>query len=332
MDSSERLAAILADCYELKPERVRVESWLDRGSGQVHVFLLPARSQSGLRWKAGAPARHFALAPQGGRFSSELRVIPSKQPAHGVPNELLLEPRSRELWRVMASAEQAWLAPVALPDGGALLGWHALTDTRLLDAGSPAPLALALQGERGSFVLDQGVLRRMGEHDVPVDEAERRATVRVRLADPDWIAPLVEVTGPRGEVLFRHRRRPEGAPRRALHAGIQALTLARSPLSSLAAYLGDADPAQLAGHMFLEPLTAGGRRGWLVALHVAVALLVAAAAGRKVGGPRGWAWGVALALVGPALYLVLWLVEPRRRRRAPAAGVRRAPRTLIATA
>ncbi len=138
-------------------------------------------------------------------------------------------------------------------------------------------------------------------------EAVQRFTVEV--VDADVLEPHVVLRDKRGELEpLEHRQRAPLGASFAAHL-VSAL---RSPLASVQSAFDFQPRRPTERHEWFDPLVAGGRRPWLLALNLGLSLALALyfAAQRK-SGLRAW-WLVLFALFGPLTAVLARALEPRR--------------------
>ncbi len=327
------------------------EAWLDVELGDVHTFAYPGgfvpagyvdlelAARSGI-----AAPRHDVLAKpsQHEPFSPRTQLL-TPPPLPGemrslAANVALFDPDDLTLWTIRTELEGPKLEQIHPPGGARVVGWEWCMERELAKRGWFWRNRLALLGEDEAWLWNGSKLRPLSDFaDLCLaSEARDRAEVLVRVSEPDLLTPRVEaVSGATGEVLFSHRQEPRGIAGRVCAAFHQAFALTRAPAVTVASFLAPARVELQEGDMLREPLFQNGSRPLLLLGHLLLTAVFAAAIvrnlrSREAGGARIAAWLVGLALVGPFLYPVFRMVEPRRLR----AGERRAPapELLIRTA
>jgi hypothetical protein len=178
-------------------------------------------------------------------------------------------------------------------------------------------------GESGNYVFD-------GEDFVAVAGYEPPQYTH-RESKHDFKAVVREYDGLSYEVSLYHkdsgalvgssRVAPGTAWEQVCAVAARVATLARPPGATVASSLWVADdddgsetPAQ---SPWIDPLVLGGRRPWLVALHLAVGAALAWSTRRRLGG-RGWGWPLGVMLFGLPAWFACRILEPRRAARAEA--------------
>lgn len=272
-------------------------------------------------WRGRAlltPARR----PDGTPLAPDASLLVTRGP--GRQHTLVLEP-GRALWRIDDEDPQR-LHPLHLPGDDRL---HDVRTVRPDDQARKARIEIedlvyqAVDDQVLAIVGANGVYELRGDDVVPArDWVHAQVTRREVAEDPqprahgagDPLHEHVRLVAADGTVLFEHDYAPRTV-RERLHAALMLLwSCARPPVLQLPSHLGAATTDASA---FADPLIAGGRRTWLVALGVALALLCAFAAQlrlRRFGAPAPVRrfWFALTALLGPAALLASCVVERRR--------------------
>jgi len=183
--------------------------------------------------------------------------------------------------------------------------------------------ATVFVGQSGPYVFDGDAFRRVDSYEPPkTSTPEESPLVEAIVSGYDGLTYTVTLRDGRDDALLGSSRIAPRAPlERASACMAMAMTLARLPVASIASFAlhpsdddGSGTPSQ---STVIDPLVLGGRRPWLVALHLAVGAALAWSARRRLGG-QGWAWPLAVTLLGLPAWLACRLLEPRRAARAEA--------------
>lgn len=221
---------------------------------------------------------------------------------------------------------------LALPDGGPMIE-RVFADDVFLHA-DPEPRAVGratvFVGTDGNYVFDGDEFRRVARFETaPSPLEEERPAVEAIVSDYDGLAYTVTLRAEDdGDLLGSSRIAPRATLERLGALAALASTLARVPASSLASFAlhppdddGSATPSQ---SLWIDPLVLGGRRPWLVALHLGVSAALAWSTRRRLGG-RAWGWPLVVVLLGLPAWLACRMLEPRRAVRGVVAQRSRLP-------
>jgi hypothetical protein len=256
-----------------------------------------------------APFRVSVERPDGKRFSDRVLMLSSEH--HH--DSALYDDGDHTLWR-LAFAPLPRLERELLPEGDEPIGVDAAIDAELVAVDSPywryGDSTTAIRGRAARYVWGERGFERFELPAGRVWRSERGAPTKIALEvrDSDVLEPHVVVRDvASGAVLLEHRY---AAPR--LLAGIAYLGAAcRSPIANVVSWLGP-DPRRPGSiDLLRDPLVAGGRRSWLLALNVGVSLALAAWFARRSALGLRWSWFALFALFGPPLALLAGVLESR---------------------
>ncbi len=245
--------------------------------------------------------RRFGKGSEQAPFAADAKRVGPSYPISG-PLHLVFEPSSRQLWKLDWDLEA--FVPLALPDAEPLLDvvWR---------SGEAEFL-----GAQQVYVFDTDHFKRM-RANIEREELPQESFARSHRPEyeADLLTPIVRVFDAQGAQIFEHRYAPRTPGERWSASLLLAASFARPPLLSAISHLWAA-PMETQNAL-VEPLVAGGRRGWLVALHLLCGALCATLALwrlRRIGADRRaqWFWGVLALLLGIAPLLASFLLERRR--------------------
>jgi hypothetical protein len=279
----------------------------------------------------GSRAELHALAPADGRLSAQTFEVDlgwTKFDDEADP-ALLLDPQAKRIYALRLEPGRLALEPLSLPGGDALVDWIPARGAIEKDGVETVLDTLVFRGERGDYLRLGGEL--VARPDTIALAGEPPTTITLR-SDHDLLSPVREAIAPDGSVLaIVERPNPGGSLVAELLA--YGCTLTQSPLAAAVAHASE--PYAEAGrtNLFRPALYVGGRRAWLLGVHAALALALAARAWSRLGGrrasvPRAVAWTLAILAVGPVAFAAHVLLEPESERDA---GRARAPRMVLAT-
>lgn len=179
--------------------------------------------------------------------------------------------------------------------------------------------------DRGTYVLEGGEFESVARFEgTPLSSHDDSTNVRAVVSGHDGLSYEVQVLDrTTGAVLGSSRVAPATATERAWALGAGLAALARTPAASLVSWWlfpddpdGTTTPAK---SPWIDPLVVGGRRPWLVALHLCLAAALAFETRRRLGA-RAWGWVAAVLALGVAAWLASRLLERRRAVRVVEAG------------
>jgi hypothetical protein len=273
-----------------------VDVWFDRGTGR-------------LRCSDGT-----AIGPRLPRSSAVL-TMPNRLNSAGPGARLVVDPESGRVWCVeLDELERPRVREVALPPGQTLQGFEPVLNGFLWTRQEIDLAGVLIATEDGVWTWngERFLAAKLGDRfSLFASKADVDGPARPVLADPDLLRPRVVVRDPAtGETLVDHAHASEW--RHAFAATVSyTLALARGPLAAVRSAATDVDPHVARASPFEEPLVAGGRRPWLLAVHLLLAAVLVRHTLRRLGrGARGWAWSAALVAFGPFALVAQRLVEP----------------------
>jgi hypothetical protein len=247
--------------------------------------------------------RSFGKGAEQSPFAADAERVSANYPFSG-PVHLIYEPSSRSLWKL--EWDVGYFQPLALPNGDSMVA-VLRTNSR--------PQFLGLEGEY-EYVGDQFRWIRARERSAVIASPEAPPTPLLRAqTDADLLSPRLQIFDAAGSLIFEHAYAPRTSSERWSAGGVIAWSFARPPALSVSAHLGAA-PMETENAL-IDPLVSGGRRTWLVALHLLFGALCAALALwrlRRLGADRRaqWFWGVLTLLLGFAPLLASLCFERRR--------------------
>jgi hypothetical protein len=305
-------------------DTIAVSANLGVRSGQVRVDGYPWRSTSALAFarakgpeaypvavELDAPFRVFVERPDGKRFSDRVLVLGSETNHDCV----LYDGGDHTLWR-LSIAPAPRLEQMHLPDGDEPIAVDAAVDAELVAIDSPywryGDSTTVIRGRKARYVRSARAFERFELPAGRVWRSERGAPTRVAVdvRDADVLEPHVVVRDvASGAVLLEHRYT---APR--LLAGVAYLgSTCRSPIANVASWVTAAPRRPVPIDLLRDPLVAGGRRSWLLALNVGASLALAAWFARRSALGLRWGWFAMFALFGPLTALLASALESRVR-------------------
>ena len=259
---------------------------------------------------------------------------------------LLIDRSDLTLWQ--ATGQEPTLDPVALPNGDRLLGlerlhpWHSVR-AGLFDQPGGIEDFLFL-GETGRYVWSDGHLQpfldaapnsiRRGPARQSVSSASDGYVSPGEIADAivwrmeptriDGLGFRLEVFDAQsGELALAHDYLPESTEQKGWAALAWLMSPARSPAGALwSHFAADVEPRNatrlLSYSSVRDPLLLGGARPGLLAACLAVGVVLAALAHRRIGrNPRDRAvrrtWTLAILLLGLPAWILFRLLEPSRK-------------------
>lgn len=317
-----------------KPEWLRtakghfaVETWIGARNGRILV-------QAAATGRSPSTRTKVELAPPGLEFPYRREL--SRGDGRALSQALVLLPAASELsgWLIADAADRTlWrldLAP-ALPtltqvgEAQAWIGLDVALDRAVVERegpGSPRSstrTVLRTPSGRRSWSGAELVAADLGPDEVWQSECDGLQRYIVDVRDGDALEPRVAIVDGRGELApLEHHYRAALGPGLVAHAA----SLLRSPLGSLRSALDTDSRRPTALHEWRDPLVAGGRRSWLLALNVGVSLALALMLARRRTLGLRWSWFALFALFGPLTALLAGALEPVRR--APAGAPLRA--------
>ncbi len=310
---------------------------LDGSDGLVYVLQRHS-------FRTDASQRVIGKGPDRSPFSDTARPVDSwRQTSHA----FIVEPDREALWYCDVSVADGHFDRISLP-----------RDDRLVDVRSVRPdddqrriddlvyrvmsnRSDALVGENGVYHVAGEAIAAAPEWMVEQVEAAKSggSDPQVSVTEVDIVAPAIRVTNASDEVLLSHAYAPR-TPTEKLYAAMLFIDSAlRPPITQVASTVAESDERPAFGaNPLLDPLLASGRRLWLTALSIAVGLVSALLARRRLKllgaatATTRW-WFFACLLCGlPAMLLSMW-IETRRRYRQPVLlGPDVAPAPLIKSA
>ncbi len=294
-----------------------VDSWIGARNGRVLVQAV------GLDYGPSAsiavqdappelelPYRRELARGDGKPLSQKLIFLP---PSDGEQAWLLADAADRTLWSLdlapalptltQVGAEGSW-SGIDVAIGRALAELEGASSQR----NSSRVVLLTPEG-RKSWNGSELVAAKLAAEEVWQSECGSMQRFTVNVLEADALEPLVWLTDGRGELErleFRHRA-PLGASLAA-----HLVSVLRSPLGSIQSTLDSGARRPTTRYEWRDPLVAGGRRPWLLALNLGLSLAFALwFARRRVHGLRTL-WFVLFALFGPFTAPLARALEPRR--------------------
>jgi hypothetical protein len=310
-------------------------SWFRPLDGSVHAISPPSPGR-------GLAPHEILGKPQGrGAFSRHTVFVFGIRPelGHwGGSPTVLVDLEDLGVWEMLAAEERPELRPLTLPGGDTLVGIERLQPLFRMRVGLYEPFGVSdrvlLVGEHGRYLrVDDGQVsswrRADGDEGVAfagIPESEADEVIRWRLEPSriDGFGFHLEVVDVKtGEVALAHDYRPETTNQRSWAAIAWLSSIARPPVGSLWSYLGASyeprDVSRMTTHdAFRDPLLLGGANPLLLVSSVAVGLLLAWSAHRRLGrDPREravrWTWTVAVFALGLPAWFLCKILEPSRR-------------------
>jgi hypothetical protein len=160
-------------------------------------------------------------------------------------------------------------------------------------------------------------------------EREREsAKQRVIVERFDLLCPTIRIPDPAnpGQDLLRHEFAPRTVGERSIVAKIVKWSVLKPPVLQITSLLQPEPdgPPSLDTQPYLDPLLAGGRRSWLLALNLVFSALMAFFAHHRLSGFEAPAstrrfWTIATAILGAAAFLMFLFIERPRAYQRPAA-------------
>ncbi len=256
------------------------------------------------------PYRRELARGDGKPLSQQLILLP---PADDADAWLLADASDRTLWRLdlapalptlsQVGAEGSW-SGIDVAIGRARAELEGASSRR----NSSRVVLLTPEGRR-SWNGSELVAAALTADEVWQSECASVQRFEVDVLDADVLEPLVKLLDKRGELEpleFRHRA-PLGASLLA-----HLVSALRSPLASVQSAFDFQPRRPTERHEWLDPLVAGGRRPWLLALNLGLSLALALYfAARRKNGLRA-SWLVLFALFGPLTAVLANALEPRR--------------------
>jgi hypothetical protein len=294
-----------------------VDTWISARNGRVLVQAVGLHyGPSSKTVVQDAPAdlelpfRRELARGDGKPFSQQLIVLP---PQHDSDAWLLADASDRTLWRLdlgpalptltQVGAEDSW-SGIDVAIGRARAELEGASSLR----NSSRVVLLTAEG-RKSWNGSELEATALTAEEVWQSECASVQRFEVEVRDADVLEPHVVLMDKRGELSpfdFRHRA-PLGA---ALLAHL--VSTLRSPLASVQSAFDFQPRRPTERHEWFDPLVAGGRRPWLLALNLGLSLALALYfAARRKNGLRA-SWLVLFALFGPLTAALASALEPRR--------------------
>ncbi len=257
------------------------------------------------------PYRRELTRPDGRPFSQRVVLLPPPRDADGW---LLADAADRTLWRLGMQAALPTLDPVELDSDEVWTGLDVAMDREAVGAEGPNSRR---SSTRTVLVTSAGRRRWDGKRLNPAElessevwrsEASEAVRFAVDVVDADVLGPHVTVRDARsGERLLEQRfAAPWG-----LGVVAHLASALRSPAAGVLASLDEEVPRPKDLDLLRDPLVAGGRRSWLLALNVGLSLVLAAWFTRRGALGLRWSWLALFALFGPLIALLARALEPR---------------------
>lgn len=307
-----------------KPQRLRaargfflVETWIGARNGQVLVQatgldLVPPRRTpfQDAPPQLELPYRRELSRSDGKPFSQKLVLLP---PPEEHDAWLIADAADRTLWKfdlapalptlTQVAGAQAW-SGIDVAIGRALAELEGPRSLR-----NSSRVALLTPSGRRSWNGSELVEAELDADEVWQSECADVQRFQVEVRDGDVLEPHVVVVDKRNELApLEHRYRA------SLGMGVLAhlASVLRSPLGSIQSALDAQLRRPSTRHEWRDPLVAGGRRTWLLAINISVSLALALVfARRRALGLRA-GWFALFALFGPLTALLAGALEPRR--------------------
>ncbi len=226
---------------------------------------------------------------------------------------IVFEPSRGALWRWPLGSDADAFVPLPLPDGDRAV---AVARRRLANGSATVQVIV---GREGVYAIHDGVVRAWTDGRTPIG----RPIATTVAFDP--VAPRVRVTDADGVVRFDEVVEATGL----VPSVFAAIALVRPPLSTWASQFATERSIYIGRNPFhpvalVEPLVAGGKRAWLVALHTFVGLFLASWTWRRLArlgasGGRRLAWAGFVVAGGVIAFVLHMLVETTRAYSEPVA-------------
>jgi hypothetical protein len=263
------------------------------------------------------PFRRELSRSDGLPFSQQVLLLPPPKNGDGW---LLADASDRTLWRLGMQSALPTLDRVELAKGEVWTGVDVAMNRAVVEVegrnSRRSSTRTVLVTSRGRMRWDGERLdpAQLEESEVWRSEASEALRFAVELVDADVLTPRVRMRDARsGAVLLEHGYATPAALGLVAHL---ASTL-RSPAGGILATLGGEASRPQHLEPVRDPLVAGGRRTWLLAINVSVSLALALVFARRRALGLRTGWFAFFALFGPLTALLAGALEPRRLKTGP---------------
>jgi hypothetical protein len=314
-----------ADSYEFEGHHFCRRAAFDHAEGVVRLFWTehdePTRQM--VQWHTPAPPtlplERVCAKPDGGQLSPATLILPL-----GGDEWCFADLQDKTLWKLAPSNFSELFFEIYLPQADRLVHVEPLYSRDMLRRGNFSAAGgnqVLFVGERGSYMWSGGRFEpytdelmlyqgrsKARETLVPFDEAQRLLELRVAEADPDPIAPRIEIRDASDkQVLFAHAYEPTTGGAKLRSALLYIGALLHMPVGCLYSFATDGEhgeertwTSRLLGRQH-EPLFFHQKRIWLLVSNLALAGLCAVSLARRMKRRRATPTVIALAVAITAL-------------------------------
>jgi hypothetical protein len=241
--------------------------------------------------------------------------------------EYLVDLEDLTIWRPsIEGMDPLQLLQVQLPEDDSLAALERTYDKWYLRVGiykSSEPNGWILVGKQKRYATPLGDPPEVLPHDLPESQAAAAKVWRMEPSRIDGLAFHLEIVDAKSrERAFAHDFCPSTKNQKQWAGVAWLLTLARPPIGSLWSWLGaEFDPRDIrraTTHVFVDPLLLGGSHPGLFSASLALGVVLAWRAGRRLGNdPREratrWTWTALVFALGLPAWCLFRLLEPSRR-------------------
>ncbi|MEE9127374.1 MAG: hypothetical protein V3U11_09550, partial [Planctomycetota bacterium] len=280
-----------------------VRCFLDRADGLAYVVTISGRGQPDLKPSRKALAKgpdHKPFSPRATRVGNSSDRVAMVGDEDGI-------------WAYDVGGTADHFHEVPLPQDDRVVNWttpHEALDPRM-DSNH-----LVVMGEKGTYGWT-------GTDFVQIESPKVRATLRVVVAEPDPFTFTAVVPGDDDKTAYSHHYALYNWREKLPASVVFGASLLRIPAFQVPSFLRGDGRFSFFKSEFTDPMLAGHKRFWLLALNLLLAVFLAVLAARRLrrlGAPGSrilW-WALAIALGGVPLFLFYRFIETDRAwRQAP---------------